>query len=92
MKCYIKNWSQEGRILKLLRERGDKGVFVYEIIAPRPEGLGVAQYNARILGLRNNPIHHFDIENVKPGHFVLHEAKRITDYEFVNDKPIPIYG
>ena len=89
MKGYIKNWTQEGRILKLLRERGSRGVFVYEITNSKPEGLGIAQYNARIYGLRDKG---FDIKNVVPGHFVLHEEKKIIDYKFVNDKPVPIYG
>lgn len=51
MKVNIK--SQKGRILNLLRERGEQGVKVYELIAPRPEGLGVAQYNARLYDLRH---------------------------------------
>lgn len=51
MKVNIK--SQKGRILNLLRERGEQGVKVYELIAPRPEGLGVAQYNSRIYDLRH---------------------------------------
>jgi len=52
MTGYIKNNSQEDRILRLLRERGSIGVMVYELITPRPEGLGISQYNARIYGLR----------------------------------------
>lgn len=60
--------TQQIRIISLLRERGKKGVFVYEITNSRPQGLGVSQYNARISELRDMD---FDIENVKPGHFVL---------------------
>jgi hypothetical protein len=39
-------------------------------MTPRPKGLGIAQYNARIWKLRK--IGH-DIRNIKPGHFVLVE-------------------
>jgi len=60
--------SQKERILTLLQERGDEGVMVYEIMAPRPNGLGIAQYNARIKELRE--LGH-KIINVTPGHFVL---------------------
>jgi len=68
MTAYQKRPTQEQRILSLLRNRGSRGVFIYEIIAPRPRGLGIAQYNARIWGLRQKG---FVIDNVKPGHFVL---------------------
>jgi hypothetical protein len=60
--------TQKQRLLDLLRERGSQGVKVYEIMAPRPEGLGIAQYNARILELRRNG---YRIINKEPGHFVL---------------------
>ena len=60
--------TQENRILELLQERGSKGVFVYELIAPKPKGLGIAQYNARIKGLRKRG---YNVKNVTPGHFVL---------------------
>ena len=80
---YKEDLTQEERILALLREKGEVGVRVWELIAPRPTGLGVAQYGARILGLRRKG---FDIVNVKPGHFVLKEFReepfvdnRITD-------------
>ena len=62
--------TQEQRILSLLKERGNVGAFVYEFIAPRPQGLGIAQYNARIFSLRKKG---YDIRNESPGHFVLHE-------------------
>lgn len=65
---YKPNKSQEQRILDLLRERGEQGVMVWEFMLPRPQGLGVAQYNARLFGLRQKG---YEIENVKPGHFVL---------------------
>lgn len=60
--------TQCERILTLLKRRGGMGVMVYEITAPRPEGLGVAQYNARIKELRARG---HNIKNVTPGHFVL---------------------
>ena len=65
---YIKNPTQEERILNLLRERGSQGAYVYEFMTPRPNGLGIAQYGARILGLRAKG---YIIENVVPGHFIL---------------------
>ena len=55
-----------------MRERGSAGVYVYEIMTPRNlGGLGIAQYTARIWGLRHNKGH--DIRNPKPGWFVLVE-------------------
>lgn len=67
---YVKNDSQEGRILNLLRERGNAGAFVYEFMMPRPGGLGIAQYSARIFGLRGKG---YEIVNTHPGHFILIE-------------------
>ncbi len=64
----IDNTNQCQRLINLLRIRGSRGIFVYEIIAPRPQGLGIAQYNTRISELRDMD---FGIKNVKPGHFVL---------------------
>lgn len=71
MTGYIKNNSQENRILNLLRERGERGVMVYELIAPRPAGLGISQYSARIFGLREKG---FNIINDPIGHFKLDET------------------
>jgi hypothetical protein len=70
MTIYIPNVTQEGRILSLLKERGGQGVMVYEMMMPRPQGLGIAQYNARIFGLRKKG---YIIQNKEPGHFVLIE-------------------
>lgn len=67
--------TQEGRILKLLKERGERGVQVWEFMLPRPQGLGIAQYNARIFGLRRKG---YNIVNKKPGLFVLQEQKGQT--------------
>ena len=65
---YVKNPTQEQRILELLRERKSEGAYVYEFMTPRPNGLGIAQYNARVYGLRKKG---FIIDNPQPGHFVL---------------------
>lgn len=66
---YKEDLTQEQRILKLLRERGSEGAFVYDFMLPRNRGgLGIAQYNARIWGLRQKG---YVIKNKKPGHFVL---------------------
>lgn len=70
MRIYRADKTQEERILDLLRERGEEGVMVYELITPRPQGLGIAQYNARIYGLRDKG---YRIINSKRGHFVLRE-------------------
>lgn len=64
----IKKPTQAERILELLRARGSSGAYVYEFMTPRPEGLGIAQYNARVLELRGRG---YIIDNVVPGHFVL---------------------
>jgi len=62
--------SQRERLLALLKSRGSQGVYVYEINAPRPGGLGIAQYNTRIKELRE--LKH-NIINTEPGHFKLIE-------------------
>ena len=72
---YINNPTQEDRILNLLRERGARGAYVYEFMMPRPQGLGIAQYNARVFGLRRKG---YLIENTTPGHFVLIEAPKVV--------------
>lgn len=63
--------TQCDRILTLLQVRKQAGAFVYEICAPRPQGLGISQYNARIKELRESG---HRIINTKPGHFVLEET------------------
>jgi hypothetical protein len=75
MTTYIKDTTQEGRILKLLRDRGNMGAKAYEFASPRPLGLGVMQYNARIYGLRHKG---YQIINKEPGHFVLIETDKQT--------------
>lgn len=68
---YTKKPTQEQRILQLLQERGSEGAKVYEFMLPRNQGgLGIAQYNARIYGLREKG---HKIVNKKPGHFILEE-------------------
>lgn len=70
MTNYQKRPTQEQRILDLSRDQGKAGAYVYEFMTPRPNGLGIAQYNARIWGLRKKG---YIIENKTPGHFVLIE-------------------
>lgn len=60
--------TQEDLILNLLLQRGNNGAYVYEFMLPQPQGLGIAQYNARIFGLRKKG---HNIINKQPGHFVL---------------------
>lgn len=74
MSKYKEKKTQEQRILDLLKERGKRGAFVWEFMLPRNRGgLGIAQYNARIYGLRKKG---YEIKNEKPGHFVLFEDKK----------------
>lgn len=68
---YKEDKTQEQRILDLLEERGSEGAYVWEFMMPRNRGgLGIAQYNARIFGLRKKG---YEIKNTTPGHFVLEE-------------------
>ena len=85
------NLTQEDKILNLLRERGKEGAYVWDFMMPSNRGgLGIAQYNARIWGLRKKG---YIIENVKPGHFVLEEDNEKPDnkVEFFNVGPHEIY-
>jgi len=68
MTGYEERPTQEQRILDLLRERGKAGAYVYKFMTPRPQGLGIAQYNTRIWELRQKG---FVIENKTPGLFLL---------------------
>ena len=80
MNGYKEDKTQEQRILDLLKERGNEGAYVYEFMMPRPKGLGIAQYNARIWGLRKKG---YDIKNKKPGHFVLRVEVKSEQPAFV---------
>lgn len=77
---YKEDRTQEERILNLLRTRGKNGAFVWEFMTPRNKGgLGIAQYNARIWGLRKKG---FVIKNEEPGHFVLvKDAEAVAEVE-----------
>ena len=76
--------TQQDRLLAILMERGEKGVYVYELIAPRPKGLGIAQYNARIKELRTMG---YNIVCVEKGRFVLRkkneEEKEVLTKEMI---------
>lgn len=83
--------TQKERLIKLLEERGEKGVYVYEIQAPRPKGLGIAQYNARIKELRegdNDSKKNYNIVSVEKGKFVLRDfnitPKKIVETPVLN--------
>jgi len=77
--------TQKMRLLELLKERGEAGVYVYEIMTPRPVGLGIAQYGARILELRRQG---YIIMNTEPGHFVLKENIKPVQIDFFNGSQI----
>jgi len=70
MTSYKSDKTQEERILDLLRSSGAQGAYVYDFMMPRPQGLGIAQYNARVYGLRQKG---YEIINKTPGHFILRE-------------------
>lgn len=73
-----KRLTQKQRLLEHLRDKGEQGAYVYEFMMPRPNGLGIAQYNARIKELRTEG---YTIINTKPGHFVLKEEKNFLTNE-----------
>jgi hypothetical protein len=77
---YHKKPTQEQRILQLLKNRGKSGVKVWELVTPRPHGLGISQYNARIYGLREKG---FNIVNKTPGHFVLIQNEKPEQLNFM---------
>lgn len=66
MTGYVKNGTQAARILEVLRGRGERGVYAWEITGD----LHILQYNSRIFDLRKKG---FDIINERPGLFVLKE-------------------
>lgn len=80
-RVYIKKPTQEDRILDLLTERGDRGAYVYEFMTPRPNGLGISQYNSRVWGLRRKG---YNILNKTPGHFVLIQSSKPA-YKFMEN-------
>lgn len=84
MSEYKENGTQEERILDLLKSRGKNGVRVWEFMMPRPQGLGIAQYSARIWGLRKKG---FLITNKKPGIFIL-ETPSDTDWEQIRKETV----
>ena len=57
--------TQQERLLEAFKEKGE--LYVYEIMSPQPQGLGIAQYNARIKELRQQG---HPIINTEPGHFI----------------------
>ncbi len=64
--------NENARIVRLLKERGSRGAYIYEFMTPRPlGGLGISQYGRAIYHLRHD--FGFNIKNIEPGHFVLVE-------------------
>jgi len=70
--------TQRQRLLQTFQEKGE--LFVYEMMAPQPMGLGIAQYNARILELRRLG---YSIINDQPGHFV-YQKNQIKEGEVIS--------
>lgn len=61
--------AQRYRLLDLLKSRGNRGVFIWEINTPRPlGGLGIAGYTERITELRQEG---YQVVNVKKGLYML---------------------
>lgn len=58
------------RLRVLQRLLNQDCVMVYELMTPRPNGEGVAQYGTRLKELRETG---YQIENVEKGKFVLHK-------------------
>lgn len=71
--------TQKQRILNLLKQKRTGGVAVYELTTPRPNGLGIAQYNARIYDLRNEG---YEIES-REGKFYLISEPKEPEYEWI---------
>ena len=64
--------NQKQRILEYLKNFGK--LPVYKVIQPRPLGLGIAQYNARIFELRREGYNIINkIDNNGHNYFVLQE-------------------
>jgi len=74
--------TQKNKILKLLKQRGEKGAMVYEFMMPKPQGLGIAQYNARIYDLRREG---YTIDSDGKGKFILVGEPKKVEYEWVVD-------
>lgn len=62
------NLTQRLRVLQRLLNQDC--VMVYELMTPRPNGEGIAQYGTRLKELRETG---YQIENVEKGKFVLHK-------------------
>jgi hypothetical protein len=79
--------TQCTRLLQAFQEKQD--LMVYEIMTPRPQGLGIAQYNARIKELKEQG---HPIINVKPGHFRYIRENKIQVKELLmTDTTTPAY-
>jgi hypothetical protein len=68
--------TQQQRLLQAFKNHGE--LFVYEMMAPRPNGLGIAQYNARIKELRDQG---HRIINKEKGHFVYVKEEKMDGYQ-----------
>lgn len=79
--AYIFELPQVERVYEFLKYRGKRGVYVFELTAARPYGIGVQQYNARILEnrRRGRVIHN------KPGFFWIEEPGQEVGTDLVAD-------
>ena len=75
----MKRYTQAWTILEYLKDHSE-GIQVYEMIAPRPNGMGIAQYNARIYELRHKG---YDIRQDRLGHFYLHTEPVQIPFQYV---------
>ena len=86
---YEQRTTQEQRILDLFTERKGAGVYAYELAEPRPQGLGILQYNARIYGLRHRG---FNIISDYKGHFIIKEEHQYMTQDELSDKLAKLRG
>jgi hypothetical protein len=82
----VNTQTQKQRLLDFLKKQGEQGALVYQLQAPRPNGLGLAQYNARIFELRAEG---HNIVSIEPGHFVLKERNQEVQQQNVPSSQIP---
>lgn len=73
-----RKYTQKQKVLRLFKERGGRGVKVFDLISPKPDGLQISQYGRVIKELREEG---YNIINKQPGLFVL------SGYENVENSP-----
>ena len=83
MTNYEPRTTQENQILDLLIGSRGTGVYSYQLAQPKPIGLGILQYNARIFGLRKKG--HRIISDFR-GHYIIKEEREPMTQEELDQK------